>query len=153
MRDLYIRVLTDEASIASLRRIFELLSSGQGGFLFHCTDGKDRTGAVAALLLMALGASEQDIFEDYYTSVLATFSRTEAYVQSLRKENYSEDYIDEIRYCNGIGMNIAEGVRDEIVSRFGSVRNYLGNILSDEQIRLLKERFLEPAADQKGDSL
>jgi protein-tyrosine phosphatase len=33
--------------------------------LFHCTAGKDRTGWLAALLLTALGAECETVFEDY----------------------------------------------------------------------------------------
>ncbi|MEJ7929701.1 tyrosine-protein phosphatase [Ramlibacter sp. AN1015] len=33
--------------------------------VFHCTAGKDRTGFAAALVLRALGASQQDVLRDY----------------------------------------------------------------------------------------
>ena len=33
--------------------------------VFHCTAGKDRTGFAAALVLHALGASRNDILDDY----------------------------------------------------------------------------------------
>lgn len=33
--------------------------------LFHCTEGKDRTGMVAALLYKRLGVAEEDILADY----------------------------------------------------------------------------------------
>ena len=36
--------------------------------LFHCSAGKDRTGIMAALLLDILGASREDIFDDYLQS-------------------------------------------------------------------------------------
>jgi hypothetical protein len=35
---------------------------------FHCTWGRDRTGVVAALLLLALGASRQDVMHEYMLS-------------------------------------------------------------------------------------
>ena len=48
------------------RRMFELLlDTDDGGFLFHCSAGKDRTGFAAALILAALGVSEETIMEDY----------------------------------------------------------------------------------------
>lgn len=37
----------------------------QGGVVFHCTAGKDRTGVLAAVLLTLLGAYEEDIIADY----------------------------------------------------------------------------------------
>lgn len=146
MKEMYINVLTDENSVRNLRSFFDLLClTDQGGFLFHCTSGKDRTGIVSALLLLALGASVKDVLEDYYTSVLAGFSETEAYAQSLREQHYSPLFIDEIRYYNGIGMNILESVSDAVVSRYGSAENYLKDVLllSDDQRCLLRERFTE----------
>ena len=145
MKELYLRILTEEGSIENLRRFFAILCSPEpGGFLFHCSDGKDRSGIAAALFLLALGAAENDIFEDYYTSALSKFSETEAFAQSLRIQHYSAEYIDEIRYCNGIGMNIAESVRDTLKDRFGSVRNYLERfLLSAEQLSRLREKFTE----------
>ena len=152
MKDLYTRIITEKSAIESLKGIFGLLCSSDGGFLFHCSDGKDRTGVVAALILLALGASKKDILEDYYTSLLATFSETEAYAQSLRVQHYSEDYIDEIRYCNGIGMNIAESVSDELAEKYGSAENYLkSGIITEEQIKILKEKYSESRADAKGE--
>jgi len=38
--------------------------------LFHCTAGKDRTGLVAALILMLLGVADADITRDYALTTL-----------------------------------------------------------------------------------
>lgn len=35
------------------------------GFYFHCSEGKDRTGVIAAILLMILGATRKEILKDY----------------------------------------------------------------------------------------
>ena len=41
-----------------------LLASGEPT-VFHCTAGKDRTGFAAALLLKAVGASDEEVMRDY----------------------------------------------------------------------------------------
>ena len=47
-------------------RMFErLLELEDGGFLVHCSAGKDRTGFACALILHALGVSEATVLEDY----------------------------------------------------------------------------------------
>ncbi len=47
-------------------RMFErLLELDSGGFLVHCSAGKDRTGFACALILHALGVSEATVLEDY----------------------------------------------------------------------------------------
>lgn len=46
-----------------------LAEPGAGGAtLFHCTAGKDRTGAVAALALLAVGVDRDDVMHDYAAS-------------------------------------------------------------------------------------
>ncbi len=45
--------------------LFDHLLEKPEPLLFHCTAGKDRTGLAAALILSALGVSEDDIWKDY----------------------------------------------------------------------------------------
>ena len=40
-----------------------------GGVLFHCGAGRDRTGLVALLLLLAVGAEPDDVVDDYLESI------------------------------------------------------------------------------------
>jgi protein-tyrosine phosphatase len=42
-----------------------LVALGEGGTVFHCAAGKDRTGVFAAVVLSALGASQETITADY----------------------------------------------------------------------------------------
>jgi protein-tyrosine phosphatase len=42
-----------------------ILHAGGRPFLIHCAGGKDRTGIAAALMLHALGVSENNIYDDY----------------------------------------------------------------------------------------
>ena len=52
---------------AVMAPVLEALA-GEGGVLFHCTAGKDRTGVVAAILLWLCGAGREDILADYILS-------------------------------------------------------------------------------------
>lgn len=61
--DSYYHKLT--ASAPSLLRIFQLIAAAETGVIFHCESGKDRTGTVAALLLLLLEVADKDIIEDY----------------------------------------------------------------------------------------
>jgi protein-tyrosine phosphatase len=45
-----------------------LASAEAGPTVFHCTAGKDRTGVLAALLLLALGVDEEEVVADYAAS-------------------------------------------------------------------------------------
>lgn len=54
---------------ASFRAIFDvLLDARSAPVLFHCTHGKDRTGVVAALVLLALDVEWSSILSDYLRS-------------------------------------------------------------------------------------
>lgn len=64
MSDFYRHIL--ERTAASFVLVLETIADApSGGVLYHCTAGKDRTGLVTALLLSLLGASDDDIADDY----------------------------------------------------------------------------------------
>ena len=69
-RDLYVLFTTGENAPLLAgelwARIFRRLEDPDNlPFLFHCTAGKDRTGFVAALVLLALGVPAETVYEDY----------------------------------------------------------------------------------------
>ncbi len=66
--DLYVHLI--DQSQQSFGMVFSYLAQADpdGASLFHCSHGKDRTGLVAALLLMLAGVSDTDIIENYQIS-------------------------------------------------------------------------------------
>lgn len=55
-----------EAQSPMYRRMFaEILAQDDARFLVHCAAGKDRTGFAAAIILMALGVSVDQVMADY----------------------------------------------------------------------------------------
>jgi protein-tyrosine phosphatase len=63
MMDAYRRIAREQAP--AIAAIFTALAQGEAPLLFHCAVGKDRTGAVAALLLAVLGVSFDEVIADY----------------------------------------------------------------------------------------
>lgn len=63
MEDLYRSLVTDQAG--RFGELFQQLLKAQGPLVFHCTAGKDRTGVAAALILLALGVSREQVMQDY----------------------------------------------------------------------------------------
>ena len=63
----YARIMFGESAKAAYKSFFELLleNDEEHSVLFHCTQGKDRTGIAAALLLTLLDIPEEVIMEDY----------------------------------------------------------------------------------------
>lgn len=69
LQGIYRIMVTSDMAIRSLRSTFDvLLDSGTDGVFWHCTQGKDRTGITAAVILMALGADRTEIMRDYMKS-------------------------------------------------------------------------------------
>ncbi|MFD6179683.1 tyrosine-protein phosphatase [Streptomyces goshikiensis] len=61
-----------EDGVAEIRQVIELIATGPGPAVFHCTSGKDRTGLVAALVLTLLEVPEEEILADFALTELAT---------------------------------------------------------------------------------
>lgn len=55
-------------AVPQYTEFFRILTQGDPGILFHCSAGKDRTGAGAALILAALGVDHDTIIADYLAS-------------------------------------------------------------------------------------
>lgn len=58
-----------------IRLIFAKLLRGEGPLVYNCSAGQDRTGFTTALILSALGASQETILADYHLST--TYRRPE----------------------------------------------------------------------------
>jgi protein-tyrosine phosphatase len=63
MKDLYRGLVTTQSH--HFATLFEALLQTDSPLVFHCTAGKDRTGVAAALILLALGVSREDVARDY----------------------------------------------------------------------------------------
>jgi len=63
LAELYIKYL--ECCRSQIRAIITIVAERLPGVLFHCHAGKDRTGIIAALLLSAVGVSDEQIAADY----------------------------------------------------------------------------------------
>ena len=142
---LYGEVVTSDLSIQGYKSIFKLLleSNDGGGFLFHCTQGKDRTGITIMLILSALGVS-RDIITKIYLSFnnRARLKRTAYFlgmniVFSLKQAVALNNTL----IARKLYINEAYKV---IENKFGGVNQYLSNVigLTDSDIQKLKNKFL-----------
>ncbi|MDD6717716.1 MAG: tyrosine-protein phosphatase, partial [bacterium] len=117
----------------------------QGAVVFHCTAGKDRTGVLAAVLLLLLGVSEEDITADYevsYTYNARGVNRAVAQVPQLKPylEQAGEDSV-----LHSNPKNI-RAVLDELNA--GTISGWLKAAgVSPERQSRLRKILLEPAGD------
>jgi hypothetical protein len=66
---------------------------------FHCTYGRDRTGVLAAVVLLALGASRDDVIAEYQLTALAGLYLPPDSLAAV---------LDEIEWRGGIEAYLAE---------------------------------------------
>ena len=64
--------IADLNTYSSIRLAFESLGDAAAyPIYFHCTYGRDRTGVLAAVILLALGASHEDVLSEYQLTALS----------------------------------------------------------------------------------
>jgi protein-tyrosine phosphatase len=110
--------------------------SADGGVLIHCRVGKDRTGVVAALLLLNAGVDPADVAADH--------ARSEANLEPLLASLAVEARTDEERAEAGMRRfaptpdSLLVALR-EITERHGSVPRYLREIgLTTDELAALR---------------
>lgn len=64
LESLYQRIVTQHSGVV-LEALREIGRAGERSVLVHCTAGKDRTGIVIALALLAVGVDRPAVVEDY----------------------------------------------------------------------------------------
>jgi len=113
--------------------------------IFHCTAGKDRAGFAAALILRILGVPEKTVMEDYLKSNLYNAEYIEKTIKKIRVLSFFKNDGEVIRPILTVDQQYLQTAFDSIDAEWGSFDNYIsqGLKLSEEDIRTLKDRFLE----------
>ena len=131
-----------EGARAAFARLLRELADGDGGAVFHCTAGKDRTGWASALLLHLAGVDDATILEDYLlTNTFSTATR-EKYLSMVR-EHLGEDKVDVYeRVMVADEAYLQEGY-DAATAAYGSREGYLrdGLGLDDDTVERLRARL------------
>lgn len=148
MLELYPSMVSDPYSVGQLAGFFRLLlSHGEGGFLWHCTAGKDRTGVTAALLLYALGALREDIFADYLATNEATKDRLEQSAREIYERTGDESLAREIVVLDSVHRDFLEAVFHTVEEKYGGMDRFLEEQLgvTEAEREVLKEKYTCPA--------
>lgn len=64
--------------------------------IIHCSAGKDRTGLVCALVLLALGVDRQVVYEDYLLTNKLSIKRIYARIMEVKTNGENENFIRSI---------------------------------------------------------
>ena len=127
---------------AFLRLIVE--APEDGGILWHCAQGKDRTGWGAAFILFALGVDRQTVIDDFDYSNIAYRPIVDKLNNDIIARGGGEAEMAVIQAFMGVSTSNFIHTLEIIDSEFGGMTAYLHNILclTHEDIQLLRKRFL-----------
>ena len=127
---------------AFLRLIVE--TPEDGGVLWHCAQGKDRTGWGAAFLMFALGVEKETVIDDFEESNIAYKPMVERLNNEIIARGGGEKEMAVIQAFMGVSTPNFISALDLIDREFGGMNNYLRDILclTNEDIQLLRKRYL-----------
>lgn len=128
---------------AFLRLIVE--APADGGILWHCAQGKDRTGWGAAFLMFALGVERDTVIADFDESNKAYRPIVERLNKDVIERGGGEDEMAVIQAFMGVSTANFISTLDLIDREFGGMINYLHEILclTREDMQILRKRYLE----------
>tara|TARA_A100001388_G_C28608186_1_gene421511 strand:- start:280 stop:765 length:486 start_codon:yes stop_codon:yes gene_type:complete len=128
-------------------KFLDLLLNTSGGFLFHCSAGKDRTGIGGALILYALGVEKKVILEDYLLSnksiELLARTRTRLQENEIGKNLPAETLESIVRIFSGVEPIYLNNAFKEIEKVYGNLDNYMSELgFGESKIAMLREKLL-----------
>ena len=116
-----------------------------GPTLFHCTAGKDRAGFAAAITLIALGVSKENVIKDYMKTNIFTKDRIDEMIDKIELMSLYQVDADILRPLIGVERIYIETAFNSAEEKYGSLENFIreGLNISDEEIQTLRNKFLE----------
>ena len=145
-RELYPSLITSEFSQLQYAAFLNMiLETPDGAVLWHCSQGKDRTGIGAALILGALGADRATILADFDRSNDSYRPLVERLCAEVRAAGGGEDEEEVVRAFMGVSVKNFNHALDLIDANWGSIQGYLEEAMeiSYEDCLLLQKRYLE----------
>lgn len=150
LEDAYAALITQGG--AQLAHAVSLVAAMTGApALIHCTAGKDRTGVLIALILLAVGVERQAVVADYAaTQDLLSGAWLEGMLQLLRNSGIQPGAAV-IDLLTASPASLIEQVIDRIESGWGSAAEYLlANGLAADALATLRTALIEPQANPSG---
>jgi protein-tyrosine phosphatase len=126
-------MVLDYAQKGICKVIGTIAHAPDGGLLFHCVAGKDRTGIIAALLLALADVELEEIADDY---TISTENLREAYLATISDD--PEAALERLNCPPEQVYNMVAYLND----RYGGAEGYLREIgLSEREIRQVRKRL------------
>lgn len=128
----------------SYAELLRRIADRQLPVVFHCSAGKDRTGAFAAILLTLLGVDRKIIFEDYELTDECYDQLCEMFMRDRKIHDMEHVDIDRLAPLLRAQPTYLEAMLVEIEERHGTVAGYVRNVLGieDSIIERVREALL-----------
>lgn len=147
--DMYEQFLLGERGKAAYAEFFrELLALEDGrAILWHCTDGKDRTGCAAMLVLCALGADRKTVLADYLLTNDFNAQLIDAALHHFATPQQLAEMpaqkLEVLRVMvGGVSEEYLANAMDVLEERYGSVGAYLRDELDVGEAELKQLRAI-----------
>ncbi len=144
--DMYPSLIRSEYSQLQYATFLRLIvETPDGGVLWHCFQGKDRTGWGAAFILSALGVEREQIIEDFDRSNDAYRELVNRLNSDIISRGGGEAEMDVVQAFMGVSTKNFRNTLNLIDREFGGMNSYLQEqlLLSPDDIELLRKRYLK----------
>ena len=145
---MYVDFLSSDAGKAGYSQFFQALLAlpEDRALLFHCSQGKDRTGCGAMLILFALGANEETVMADFlltneYNAALIAEER-----EYLIENGVGEEELETfMKNMDQVFPEFMENAIQWTTETYGSPLGYITQELgvTEAEIQALRDKFLE----------
>ncbi len=141
----YPLMLLGDAGVAAYKQFFEiLLAQEQGAVLWHCSEGKDRTGVASMLILFTLGVPPATIMEDYLATNLFARQKMKRIANDLKKVHVADKSDEALLALICAHEEYMDAAMEAVKGKYGSLDAYLTEALdlTPEKRQLLAEKYL-----------
>lgn len=123
MKKTYEQFVTGEDERLAFGRAIRTVATSSGPSIVHCTEGKDRTGWISAVLQLLAGVGEQDVMADYLLTRELTAEFDKAILEFVKAQ--MPEQLDAIRVLIQVQEADIRRSLELLHSQFGDVRTYL----------------------------
>lgn len=130
----------------TVRQVLKILSeTDEGAVIFHCTEGKDRTGFVALFVLYILGVDLELIRQDYLASNEILTEYRAVRDKKFQEAGKSLTFRANMRILSSASDSLFDTILLTIEKEYGDLETYLRDVLNvtPELENKLRELYLE----------
>lgn len=139
------RELVEQHTASYKAWIQSILADNSLPMVFHCTEGKDRTGFAAAIVLLALDVPKQTVMADYLATNQYTAEHIDKTINLVKWGSLFQADAEALRPVLGVEERFINEAFNAIEEHYGSIENYLekGLGLTAEKRQQLQALLLE----------